>query len=401
MSGPGDGAGTVQGLAELEARVWLHPYDPQINNDFARRLCNGGEYERALPFLRIAAPVLKHHDESLWTYTTALAMTGHNQELLTVQPLLDELAATVPPPYGPYRHLAVAKLSLNVDRERVLRQIRDLERSALWLDVDALIATIADAIAERRPFSFLRMFDGEARFLAYLSPRVQKVLRPPELSAMVNSVWQSWFKEVIEAFDAAEVTKLGQTVLTATNEADVVGIAGYDLARNDHYHFGFLAEMQAMLLATGGRLHTGALVHHELHRRIPFLRPLIENLPFIGFVGCHPELAARIARNFNIAEHASFIVPGENGRIQLPPNVLGTGHFPVVYARILGELQVPFQGAVFLVGAGLLGKVYCARIKQLGGIAIDIGALADGWMGYNTRPGQFDRIDDWRLETTA
>ncbi len=385
-------------MGALELLVQLLPADPQTNNTYGKRLCARGEFARAVPFLRIAAPVLKHHDESLWTYTTALALTGGYEELLGTQPLLDQLADTVPPPYGPYRHLSVAKLSLQVDRDRVLNQLRAIEGTERWLDVHALIARLSRAIAARQPFSFLRMFDGEARFLSYLSPRVQAVLRPQELSGMVNSIWQSWFKEVIEVFDAAAVQALGQAVLRACRSADVLGIASAELAGNDHYHFGFLAEMQAMLLAPGNPSYTNALVHHDLHREIPFLAPLIENQPFLGFVGCHPELAARLARRFNIADHASFLVPGENGRTQLPADVLGTGHFPHVYDRILAELRVPFTGAVFLVGAGLLGKVYCARIKELGGIALDIGALADGWMGYNTRPGQFDQIEKWRLE---
>ena len=382
----------------LETLLRLHPDDAQINNSYAKCLCARNAFAHALPHLRIAAPLLRHHDESLWTYTTALALIGQYEELLTIQPLLDELAQTVPPPYGPYRHLAVAKLSLQVDRERVLREMSAIEQSHAWLDTDALIAQLTRAIAEREPFSFVRMFDGEARFLSYLSPRVQKILRPQELSAMVNSIWQSWFKEVIESFDATEVLELGRSVLRATADADVLGIASSGLAGNDYYHFGFLAEMQAMLLVPRHKLYTDALVHHDLHRRIPFLRPLIENQPFLGFVGCHPDVVRRLADSFNIASHASFLVPGENGRSQLPAEVLGTGHFPLFYRKILAELRVPFIGAVFLVAAGLLGKVYCARIKELGGIAIDIGALADGWMGYNTRPGQFDKIEDWRLE---
>ena len=51
----------------------------------------------------------------------------------------------------------------------------------------------------------------------------------------------------------------------------------------------------------------------------------------------------------------------------------------------MGELEVPYRGAVFLVAGGLLGKIYCHRIRELGGIALDIGALADAWVGINTR----------------
>ena len=54
--------------------------------------------------------------------------------------------------------------------------------------------------------------------------------------------------------------------------------------------------------------------------------------------------------------------------------------------HIQKTLDVAYQGEVFLVGAGFLGKIYCQTIKNLGGIALDIGSAADYWMGYQTRP---------------
>jgi hypothetical protein len=48
---------------------------------------------------------------------------------------------------------------------------------------------------------------------------------------------------------------------------------------------------------------------------------------------------------------------------------------------------------LYLVAGGLLGKLYCDRIKRSGGVAVDIGALIDGWMGTDTRFGLFGRQD--------
>ena len=33
----------------------------------------------------------------------------------------------------------------------------------------------------------------------------------------------------------------------------------------------------------------------------------------------------------------------------------------------------------FLVGAGVLGKIYCDRIKARGGVALDVGSILDSW----------------------
>jgi hypothetical protein len=37
------------------------------------------------------------------------------------------------------------------------------------------------------------------------------------------------------------------------------------------------------------------------------------------------------------------------------------------------------------VAAGLLGKIYGAALKRSGAVVIDIGAVADLWMGKGTR----------------
>lgn len=61
------------------------------------------------------------------------------------------------------------------------------------------------------------------------------------------------------------------------------------------------------------------------------------------------------------------------------------------------EIEIPFRGACFVVAGGLLGKIYCERIRELGGIALDIGALADAWMGHDTRGNGFGDLVPHRL----
>jgi hypothetical protein len=57
------------------------------------------------------------------------------------------------------------------------------------------------------------------------------------------------------------------------------------------------------------------------------------------------------------------------------------------------DLSQPLAGELFLVAGGLLGKIYCDRIKRSGGVAIDIGSLIDAWLGAPTRPGFFTPQD--------
>ncbi len=69
----------------------------------------------------------------------------------------------------------------------------------------------------------------------------------------------------------------------------------------------------------------------------------------------------------------------------LPSEGLGE-HFPRYFEALRSELHVDFPGMLFLVGAGLFGKVYCQWIKERGGIGLDIGSVMDPWVGINTRP---------------
>jgi hypothetical protein len=214
---------------------------------------------------------------------------------------------------------------------------------------------------------------------------------------MLDSVWFNWFAESVEAFDPVDTALLGAELDAAVATADVLGFPSDGLIETDHYHFGFFAVMQAKLLAANAPKATPALVHNALHQHDRFLGSLLRGLDFLGVVSCHGDLVARLAAVHGIGETQSYVVPGENGRTQLPAAPRVRGHFPEAYRRTLDALTVPAPGAVFLVGAGVLGKIYCARIKALGGIALDIGSLADAWLGFNTRPGQYDHLDDWRL----
>lgn len=63
-----------------------------------------------------------------------------------------------------------------------------------------------------------------------------------------------------------------------------------------------------------------------------------------------------------------------------------THHFPDRFDELLESLAPAFPGQLFFVGAGICGKVYCDVIAQRGGIAIDVGAVCDAWLGVSTRP---------------
>lgn len=372
----GDSSLAVQALRHL---LLAQPGDPMLNSEMGARLSDTGAFDQAVPFLRVAAPVLLHENCSIWNYTTALGITGRHGELIDAQPLLDRMAAEDPgTPYPPFTHLAAAKLAVALDAPATLRAIEALQASADWIEPDALYARLADIIARQQPFALIRLDHALSRFVCATSLRAHLVLRPAELSAVANSVWPDWFGEPFEATGVAAVARIGRAFEVAIAAADVIGLPEAVVLRHDHTNFGFLAEMQRLALAGTGRVFTPTGYAASLHASMPFLRPLLQGLPFLACVGAFPELARRLGHFCGVAETRAVDVPVPAG----PEAGSEAGTFPGRLEAALAELDVPFRGALFLVGVpGPYGPVFCARIKALGGIAIDIGAVAAAWAG--------------------
>ena len=354
------------------------PDDAVLANQIATSLCAEGRFEAALPYLRQAAPVLGHRDSALWNYTTALAVSGGFHELLGIEPMLAGFAREVPEPFGPFVHLAAAKLALHADRSAVLREIGALRDSPRWLGADGLGAQLAGAIAERRPFSLLFLSEAHARLVCHASLRAHLLLGEAEMSAVVNSVWRDAFGECFESSGAAPAASFGRRLLSAIASADVVALPEAAHLAVAHEHFGFLAEMQRVATRRAGAFASlGVLA--ALHEAMPYLRPLLAGQPFLGFVGCHPDLAERLGRFAGVGETVTYRVPAAPNRSDAAGEQRGPTHVLVLLEQILADLAVPYPGAPFLVAAGPTGALYCGRIRELGGIAIDIDPIVTSW----------------------
>ena len=299
---------------------------------------------------------------------------------------------------GPQRRLlaAHAKLALQRDRVGEIAAASEREQTAAWMSAEQLLGTIELACQARRPFSFVRLGDGEARFLIAAEQSLQAGLTAKEAEIVGELVWFNWFDGSLAAQDGRDMADLLSAYRQAVREADVLGVSDVARLASDTGHYGYLAAQEDWLRReldglASGPVYTSALNHYALDQLSPHLARLLEGQPFIGVVSPHPDLAQRLASRFSIPRYASYDIPAE-GRLPSADATRRVGpHFPDRYLELIDTLEAPYPGAVFLVAAGLLGKVYCHRIKQLGGVALDIGSLADAWIGFNTRPGQMER----------
>lgn len=282
-----------------------------------------------------------------------------------------------------------ARLALDGDMAGKLATARQRETSPSWLPREALGAFLAERLAAREPFSWIRLGDGEARFLAFADPAFRSGIDAADADVIGRQLWRAWFGSEIADVAPDRLRTLAEATHRAIARADLLGIPSADRLINDRDQAGYcgLLERHVHALTADGRPRhfTDALFNYTLNEIDPFYQKLLGGRDFVGLIGPHPELAARFGARLGIGEVRSWDIPGEN-RLNRERDRGDRGlHFPQVHDRLLAELSVPYRGAVFLVAGGLLAKVYCDHIRDLGGIALDIGAVADAWLGYNTR----------------
>lgn len=187
---------------------------------------------------------------------------------------------------------------------------------------------------------------------------------------------RTWFGRT--DFGSAALAALSLQLRTAVQGADIVGVPRPKQQLKSAYQpvieairtFGLIDERQVL---------TDSAIHRYLQFGL-FYRRLLANLEFCGLVSCR-NLAPELRSVFGVGRVAEYLVPGESA---FPGEYAGS-HFPDRFEELRTSLHVPFRGAVFLVGAGALGKIYCQWIKQAGGIAIDIGAICDAWSPAQAR----------------
>lgn len=296
---------------------------------------------------------------------------------------------------------AGARLAAAFPRDSVLDDARTRELSESWIGRERLSPFLAERIRAAEPFAWIRLGDGEARFLLHLHPHLRSAVPAWEADAMARQIWHVWFGQDIGELPPPLLTGLGQRLDAAIRNADLLGLTSAERLNQDKLHYGFCVSLEAYVAGLLGdydkRLVSDAGLHTILNESDPFLSSLLNGLDFLGVISPHPELAGRLQRQHVIGSVHHYDIPGETRLGRQREHGDRGSHFPIVYERIMAELTVPRRGAVFLVAGGLLGKIYCDRIRELGGIALDIGALADAWMGYNSRGTALDRSMRWQL----
>ena len=263
-----------------------------------------------------------------------------------------------------------------------------------------IAARIERRIVDGRPASFIRLGDGEGNLLA---------LALGEYPALAEHCARA---ASLQHLGAAELlVRAAPEVLPsfhrALRNADLIGFPGpfgaaMMLKRpapeppvrpiqglvSVHRYLTRFADALGLGSKTGAPagFHRGLLPHYEA---------LVSGRR-VGIVTCHPELAEGLRVRMGARSVDLRLVPRQ--AIIAVDRTGDTGHWPSRFHELIDELRAIDPGTPWFVAAGMLGKIYCDVIRMAGGIAIDIGHIADVWAGVRSRtylPPDF--IPTWRI----
>ena len=225
---------------------------------------------------------------------------------------------------------------------------------------------LLEHIARRSPASIVRFNDGEAKLLG-----APGYYAHGELTRML----ERWFRDNRLSLDHLERLRAG--LGAAILNADVIGCPDADWPSE-------FARANAVLasLAAGRPLATVLVNFPQVMILDGFLQKTLTGIDFLGLVTSR-DVQGVVRHMLDPRRIAWHRVP-EQAMFCYEPHL--PRHYPELFDFLCASIEVPFPGAVFLVGAGPCGKIYCDVIKRHGGIAIDIGSVFDIWAGRLTRP---------------
>jgi len=248
--------------------------------------------------------------------------------------------------------------------------------------INELLIVLINAIEEKKPYSMVRLGDGEGRILGYPLVFDDRVYVNQVLTYQFGrGVLKRLEVEFGERYLECSMSELKGFIINAISNADVIGAPSWLHFRAEVTEENIvpLAAQSVCLEYVKPEHDRGCLVFDHFvfkpFHQNGFFKQLLSHVDKLHIVS-HTDISDRIKEHFNLKDCEHIKIPGHQSFMDTKEL-----HYPVVYKDILKKLAMASQGDVYFVAAGYLGKHYCNHIKNSGGIAIDIGSIFDGWCG--------------------
>lgn len=258
----------------------------------------------------------------------------------------------------------------------------------------AFIVLVLNRLRERRPFSFVRLGDGEAACL------------PHESSLSLLATHDARDRERIwwgTPLDRHLRSRIYPRILRSIVDADCIGIPAVSrflrelrLQREDRLENNLTGRGLRTVLhcaESWERLRSPDLVQPlftscHLHQDLELWNcygELFAGAGAVVLVSCHEGLADRIRERFGVKVAGQVLLPADRVTGAFVASKTDSRTLPAILESAIDELGDLPRGRLVLVGAGLLGKLIIGEARARGGIALDIGSIFDHWLGLRTR----------------
>ena len=245
---------------------------------------------------------------------------------------------------------------------------------------------VLDAVRDEAPFSVVRLGDGEGAWMFMTNSD----------EAMYAELYRnnraSFLKDWFGADDLLESNQFfafSTKIHKVLESADIVGIP--DLSRIKHEYrllsrrgipssVNIYRKLNIMRYNRNCRQRfTSNNIHMQLNSQ-GFFSELWKAGKHFGIITSYQDLPDMLRRQVGVEIQHQFFTPGDSRNFWIESGKRPLRQFPDVVEDLSLELsRLDLHGVVFLVAAGFVGKQYLPIIKQQGGIALDIGGVANNW----------------------
>jgi hypothetical protein len=246
------------------------------------------------------------------------------------------------------------------------------------LSKEQVVRLVHRCAAELTPLAVVRFLEGEGRLL---------VADPSDKTSMKVAI-RKLRRQTGLTFSPGEMLKVRALVMKALDEADVVGIQA-----DESFHEEHLEWMDRIADVYRSRLRQGrdpALVTHsrcngDLYEALP---SLLDSQKRVSAISCR-DLRPTLEGDYGVTDVAIYQIPsqyvvrGVDGPYEQAMHDVAI--WPDFYQQLQARISVRARGEIFLIGAGLFGKELCIRVRERGGIALDMGSALDRMAGKTTR----------------
>jgi glycosyltransferase GT-like protein len=252
-----------------------------------------------------------------------------------------------------------------------------------------MIGLVERALNGRRPYSVVRLGDGEANLMTYGEAQSQTPDLDLRVAVQIIGMQADRF---VPSHDL--LLNLRDSLWRSVVGADIIGVLGLWTPVQQVVEK-ILARLRSDARGVSGQIR-GRYLALDLPDFVPESAVFASAHLYVGVLVNLDRLFTSAERVVCITGRDAAVAKLRNRRlgIEIEHIVVGSDEIcdenlpsmPRFLDRVRDALRSNAQGVLYLVGAGPWAKIYCQWIKERGGVGVDFGSGFDLLAGISTRP---------------